>query len=223
MKRTMYLLGMLLVAGCTPPLTTPSGQPEMTVPNVDAACIRNTVLNGLIDQGYQIRTTNDNQIIAGRVSENLAMNLFFSTGFSGNPEERVTIMFIPQPTTKALRIVVTRAIVSNQGTAFEKVHPIQGTVDDQRQMKEMRRRIISGRGGCSERPGLLRTSGDSTLQVSLSSVQAKLTYWGYYAGPLDGAMSRNLRSAIKRYQADSGIPATGDLDDSTLAKLGISE
>ena len=42
-------------------------------------------------------------------------------------------------------------------------------------------------------------------------------------GTIDGAMVRDLRSAIKRYQTDSGIPATGDLDDATLAKLGISE
>ena len=78
--------------------------------------------------------------------------------------------------------------------------------------------------GRSTAPPTLRTnSTPSAPHVSLSTVQRKLAYWGYYKGPIDGAMGRDLRSAIKRYQTDSGILATGNLDAGTLAKLGIFE
>jgi len=120
------------------------------VSNVNANCVQNTFLNGLINEGYQIRSTSENQIVAGKVSQNFATNLFFSTGFSGSPEERITIMFIPQPTTNGLRIILSGAIVSNQGTAFEKTYPIQATADDQRQMEAMGRRIMAGGGGCKK-------------------------------------------------------------------------
>jgi Putative peptidoglycan binding domain len=51
--------------------------------------------------------------------------------------------------------------------------------------------------------------------------QSKLAAAGFDPGALDGASGGRTREAIKSYQAQSGLTPSGELDDPTLAKLGI--
>lgn len=53
----------------------------------------------------------------------------------------------------------------------------------------------------------------------LSSVQASLAAGGLYSGPIDGINSAATRAAIAQYQQVQGIPASGNLDAETLARL----
>ncbi len=52
--------------------------------------------------------------------------------------------------------------------------------------------------------------------------KAFLLRLGYDVGRLDGRITAKYKAAIFRYQQAHGIPASGDLDDVTLGKLGIS-
>ncbi len=52
--------------------------------------------------------------------------------------------------------------------------------------------------------------------------KAFLLRLGYDVGRLDGRVTAKYKAAIFRYQQAHGIPASGDLDDVTLGKLGIS-
>jgi lysozyme family protein len=49
--------------------------------------------------------------------------------------------------------------------------------------------------------------------------QTKLASLGYNPGPLDGIMGKRTRSAIGSFQARSGLPQTGELDEVTLTAL----
>ena len=56
---------------------------------------------------------------------------------------------------------------------------------------------------------------------ALAKAQKALGRLGYYTGPADGAMSRNLQLAVATYQRDQGLAATGSLDPATASRLSV--
>ena len=52
-------------------------------------------------------------------------------------------------------------------------------------------------------------------------VQRELRRRGYYRGPIDGDIGPGSRAAIRGYQYDRGLSATGRIDSSLLRSLGI--
>lgn len=79
-----------------------------------------------------------------------------------------------------------------------------------------------------EIPAVPPVSSDSIRaalqEPGISSIQkAKLVLKdrGYYTGPIDGNYEPTLAEALKRFQADQGMKATGYLDEKTYAALGI--
>lgn len=51
--------------------------------------------------------------------------------------------------------------------------------------------------------------------------QRALANKGYYRGVIDGVMGPRARAAIRAWQADCGLPVTGDLDARTLRSLAL--
>ena len=62
-------------------------------------------------------------------------------------------------------------------------------------------------------------SGDSSSGVS--QVQAVLARKGYYHGSIDGNFGPATRSALRRYQRDHGLDATGQIDQPVIEALGL--
>ena len=56
----------------------------------------------------------------------------------------------------------------------------------------------------------------------IKQAQERLTAAGHDAGPADGAMSAKTIQALKDFQKSKRIEATGQLDQRTLAALGVS-
>lgn len=54
-------------------------------------------------------------------------------------------------------------------------------------------------------------------------VQKKLLDLGYNPGPADGIMGKKTKTALKQYQKDKGLAETGEINEATLASLGIKE
>lgn len=88
-----------------PPLNTPSGRPEMTLSNVDTECVKNLLLNTLVDDGYEIESITDNQIIVSRYSQSPTRRALYGTDMYPIPKDRLVAIFIPQPNNR-LRMVV---------------------------------------------------------------------------------------------------------------------
>ena len=54
-----------------------------------------------------------------------------------------------------------------------------------------------------------------------TSVQTKLADQGYYHGQVDGVIGSGTIDAVRKFQADHGLPTTGKIDPKLLNALGI--
>jgi murein L,D-transpeptidase YcbB/YkuD len=61
-------------------------------------------------------------------------------------------------------------------------------------------------------------ASDSTIRRA----QAALNEQGYNVGTVDGRWGPNTHSAVRRFQAKSGLTENGTLDSSTLKALGVN-
>jgi localization factor PodJL len=68
-------------------------------------------------------------------------------------------------------------------------------------------------------PAAKVASLDST--PALAKAQKVLGRLGYYRGPADGSMSRDMKVAVANYQRDQGLAATGSLDPATASRLSV--
>jgi len=55
----------------------------------------------------------------------------------------------------------------------------------------------------------------------ISRVQEKLRQLGFDAGPVNGDFGEKTQAALAQFQLSRTIPAGGQLDDLTLAELGV--
>jgi len=56
----------------------------------------------------------------------------------------------------------------------------------------------------------------------ISGVQVKLRELGFDAGPVNGDFGEKTQAALAQFQLSRAIPAGGQLDDQTLAELGVA-
>jgi peptidoglycan hydrolase-like protein with peptidoglycan-binding domain len=56
----------------------------------------------------------------------------------------------------------------------------------------------------------------------ISRVQEKLRALGFDPGPVNGDFGEKTQAALAQFQLSSAIPASGQLDDQTLAELGVT-
>ena len=91
--------------------------------------------------------------------------------------------------------------------------------------------VVGGVGGAyvgHETAGKDRvaTSSDRPMPAYNSSTvraaQQALNSRGYNVGPIDGQFGASTQDAVRRFQQASGLPATGELNSSTLSALGVS-
>jgi hypothetical protein len=61
-----------------------------------------------------------------------------------------------------------------------------------------------------------------TAAATVRSAQTALRQRNYYTGPVNGQLDAPTRRAIAHYQIDNRQAATGDLDENTVASLGLA-
>lgn len=135
MLKAVGIIAALALAGCatTTPIGTRSGNPELTLVNVRADCVKAGLVNAFIDSGMAIESASDYLIVAGKPTSNTMASLLFGTRMDATVEERYTATLAPQVNGNDLRIVVAGAYVSNPGTAFEKRQPMKAGGNIQQQ------------------------------------------------------------------------------------------
>jgi murein L,D-transpeptidase YcbB/YkuD len=95
--------------------------------------------------------------------------------------------------------------------------------------------VVGGVGGAyvgNEVAGKDQTATSSTSSSSTASsrydpalvrsVQQALNDKGYSAGSIDGQWGPATEDAVRRFQRASGLPQTGELEQSTLTALGVA-
>jgi peptidoglycan hydrolase-like protein with peptidoglycan-binding domain len=68
---------------------------------------------------------------------------------------------------------------------------------------------VAAKGGAAANQAALEAAG----------LQSVLKVAGYWTGPVDGKWTPELTAALKKFQTDLGVPATGEVDAATLAAL----
>ncbi|MFC5385895.1 peptidoglycan-binding protein [Aquamicrobium segne] len=63
------------------------------------------------------------------------------------------------------------------------------------------------------------TTASVDMKKAVRNIQAILNKNGYAAGAIDGAMGDKTRQAIAAFQADNGLPATGEVDEKLIEAL----
>ena len=68
----------------------------------------------------------------------------------------------------------------------------------------------------------LKCTSGLVPDLDVRSVQLYLTYLGFHPGPVDGVAGALTRSAIREFQRCDGLPLTGDVDATLIARLTIA-
>ena len=69
--------------------------------------------------------------------------------------------------------------------------------------------------------GPIYTYGNLLPDQVIVNVQQALKQLGYYAGDVNGSLGVSTRNALTAYQQDSGLDATGVVDEATVRALGL--
>lgn len=91
----------------------------------------------------------------------------------------------------------------------------------------MNRLILAAAAGLAcAAPVAVASAEQPTYEQPLSAgavhdVQARLHALGYYNGPADGVWGEGTRGALERFQRDRRIAVTGQLNQATVAALGM--
>jgi len=67
--------------------------------------------------------------------------------------------------------------------------------------------------------GLMPPDIAAAYDQTVYQIQIKLKDLGYNPGPLDGIWGQKTEEAVKGFQRDNGLAATGEIDQGTKAKL----
>ncbi len=62
---------------------------------------------------------------------------------------------------------------------------------------------------------------ESADEARVRRIQERLARLGYRPGPVDGRLGMKTRMAIRQFQKDRGLPATGRIDGRFLKALGV--
>ncbi len=84
---------------------------------------------------------------------------------------------------------------------------------------------VVGHEGTDANGKVTDSSGKSAMAHSdgtVRSAQAALNDQGYSVGAVDGQWGPSTQNAVRKYQADKGLPPSGTLDSTTLSSLGIN-
>jgi hypothetical protein len=123
------------VAGCAAPpqrLATPSGNPEIVIPNAARKLVIDKIVASKLEKGMQVKSVNDYGVVVGKKIEDSTMAAFlYGSRYDSIPEARITYNLVEAA--DGLRVFSRSEIVTNPGSAYERVTNITNSVSGQMQ------------------------------------------------------------------------------------------
>lgn len=117
----LFLSVSLFVSACVAqqPLGTASGKPEVILPHLNRQQARDHLVNDMIGNGYELKRSDEYALVFGKRTNSAAAAMLFGSRYDSTPEERVIVNTLD--TQGGVRLIFTLQIVTNPGSAFERV------------------------------------------------------------------------------------------------------
>ena len=147
MKKDFFLIVIpLFLMACAAPVVhnTASGRPEVSINGKVAAQAKSEIMNLMINNKYNVKSANDTLLIFERKIENILAAAMLSSKYDSSPVTRVSFNIIEME--DLTRIVASFEAVTNPGSAFEKITPMDNNTDTasyQMRLNEIKQRIES--------------------------------------------------------------------------------
>jgi len=116
----------LALAGCQTTAEAPntaSGKPEVTI-RATTAAIKARLLSLAMDKRFNVTKDTEYLLQIDKPSDNFGAVLLLGSKYDGVPAERIVFTFAPIGDTT--RVVAAGMFVTNPGSAFERITPVNG-------------------------------------------------------------------------------------------------
>lgn len=122
MKKIIAIFCCLLFIGCAGKNVThhtPSRKVETTIMSTDTETIIGMITDNMINRGYSTKEISDRFIIFEQPVKNILGAALFGSRYDSSPNTRITYNI--NCYNKKTRIVASFAVVTNPGSAFERI------------------------------------------------------------------------------------------------------
>lgn len=132
MKDTILALFVSLLfvaAGCATPIMhlTPSGRPEVTVTGRVGEQVVARITDRMLNSGYNVKTATKTLMVFEKPIDNVLAAALLGSRYDSTPAARITYTIIE--TDASTRVVASLAAITNPGSAFERVTPMDNSKD----------------------------------------------------------------------------------------------
>jgi len=114
-----FILISILGCASSKPLNTPSGKPEVTIQNKTKKEVTDALVSEMLSRGFTIKSVSDYTVVFTKPLDSFAASLLFGSRYDTTPEHRPSFMIVESGA--GVRIVLTNQIITNPGSAFERV------------------------------------------------------------------------------------------------------
>jgi len=117
------------MTGCANPVqhATASQRPEVCITKAKSSDIAARLASDFLDRGYTVLTQTETRVEGEHIVDNAFAAALFGSRYDGTPKARIayTIVKIPACT----RVVADMNIVTNPGSAYERLTPMNNSQD----------------------------------------------------------------------------------------------
>jgi hypothetical protein len=121
-----FLVFVTIFAGCASApqrLATPSGNPEIVIPNTTRKQVIDKIVAAKLEKGMQIKNVSDYGVVIGtRVNDSFMASLLYGSRYDSTPEARITYNIVE--TREGVRVFSRAEMVTNPGSAYERISDI---------------------------------------------------------------------------------------------------
>lgn len=144
---SISIISAVALVGCATPVRhdTPSGRPEVTIRGNLAKPVQGEITNAMLNRGYNVKSSAETLLVFERPIDNAMACVLLGSQYDSTPAARVTYSIVESMDTT--RVVASFAAVTNPGSAFERVTPLNNnpdTAEYQALLNDIKARLESG-------------------------------------------------------------------------------
>jgi hypothetical protein len=119
------LLSSIALVACEtgPPLKTASDRPEAFIPGVSPKRAQAAIIDRAMARGWTLEKQTENSVAVTKPTDNMMASVLLGSAYDPNVIDRVRFTTIEL--NGGTKVYVTEELVTNHGSAFERVTPLQ--------------------------------------------------------------------------------------------------